>query len=53
MDPEEQARALLSPSIDAAASVKIFPYIRALKKDVIVSESPQCAGVLLKGGLFL
>ena len=38
MDLEEQTRVLLSPTTEGTSSIKIFPYIRALKKDVIVSE---------------
>lgn len=35
MDPEQPSSALLAPTLENLASVKVFPLIPALKKDVI------------------
>ncbi|KII95956.1 hypothetical protein PLICRDRAFT_234074 [Plicaturopsis crispa FD-325 SS-3] len=35
MDPEEQSRGLLAPTAEALASIKVFPLIPHLKKDII------------------
>jgi hypothetical protein len=37
MDPELQTSALLAPTREALSSVKVFPLIPALKRDVLVS----------------
>ncbi|KAF8962728.1 hypothetical protein BDZ97DRAFT_1920296 [Flammula alnicola] len=34
MDPEQQASVLLAPTVESLASVKVFPLIPALKRDV-------------------
>lgn len=41
MDPEQPSSALLAPTLENLASVKVFPLIPALKKDVTV-----CAGLV-------
>jgi hypothetical protein len=37
MDPEQQTSALLAPTRELLSSVKVFPLIPALKRDILVS----------------
>jgi hypothetical protein len=53
MDTESQDAPLLSPLPDSVDSIKVFPFIVHLKRDVIVSRQRQLASSFLSPTFFL